>query len=227
MMVNILKGRFGGGGKAMAQLPYTDPETADPVMKAVFEDTVKRFQMPLNIVSVMGNAPEIGSKMIQIYFDILQDGAIDWTTKELAILKSTKMGDCLYCVTQHEVVSERLGISPEKQADIVGPQYQVSPHYTDRERALLDLTGQVVLDPEQIDVETWANVRKHFNDAQIVELVATIGAYLQISKFGDAMGVELEPVFHGRPSVLFAKEPPKSAAAARHLEHHLAPAAHQ
>jgi len=32
----------------MAQLPYTDPETADRVMKAVFEDTVKRFQMPLN-----------------------------------------------------------------------------------------------------------------------------------------------------------------------------------
>ncbi len=206
----------------MAQLPYTDPKTADPVMKAVFEDTVKRFQMPLNIVSIMGNAPEIGSKMIQIYFDILQDGAVDWATKELAILKSTKMGDCLYCVTQHEVVSERLGVSPEKQADIVGLQYRASPHYTDRERALLDLTGQVVLDPEQIDADMWANVRKHFNDAQIVELVATIGAYLQISKFGDAMGVELESVFQGRPSVLFAKEPPKSKAAAHHLEHHLA-----
>ena len=86
--------------KTMAQLPYTDPETVDPVMKAVFEQTVKRFQMPLNIISIMGNAPEIGSKMIQIYFDILQDGAVDWATKELAILKATKMGDCLYCVTR-------------------------------------------------------------------------------------------------------------------------------
>ncbi len=210
----------------MAQLPYIDPETADPVMKVVFENTVKRFQMPLNIVSIMGNAPEIGAKMIQIYFDILQDGAVDWATKELPILKATKMGDCLYCVTQHEVVSGRLGVSPEKQADLVGLQYRVSPHYTDRERALLDLTSQVVLDPEQIPAETWTNVRRHFNDAQIVELVATIGAYLQISKFGDAMGVELEPVFHGRPSVLFEKEPPRSRAAARHLEHHLAGAKH-
>jgi len=210
----------------MAQLPYTDPETADPVMRVVFEQTVKRFQMPLNIISIMGNAPEVGSKMIQIYFDILQDGAVDWATKELAILKATKMGDCLYCVTQHEVVSERLGVSPEKQADIVGLQYRVSPHYTERERALLDLTSQVVLDPEQITPETWTEVHKHFNDAQIVEIVATIGAYLQISKFGDAMGVELEPVFLGRPSVLFEKEPPKSPAAARHLEHHLGAGKH-
>jgi len=31
--------------------------------------------------------------------------------------------------------------------------------------------------------------------------------------------VELEPVFHGRPSVLFGVEPPRSPAARRHLEH--------
>jgi hypothetical protein len=49
--------------------------------------------------------------------------------------------------------------------------------------------------------------------------LVTIGAYLQVSKFGDAMGVELEPVWYGRDSVLFAKEPPRSPAAARHLEH--------
>lgn len=206
----------------MAQLPYIEPEAADPITKAVYDKTEARFQMVLNIFKITGNAPEIGSKMWEIFFDILQDGRVDWPTKELLILKATKMGDCLYCVTQHEFLSERLGVSPEKQADIVGVEYRTSPHFTEREKAALDLCAQVVLDPEQIPAETWSRVRKHFSDDQIVELLATSGAYIQVSKFGDAMGVELEPVFQGRPSVLFREEAPKSAAAKRHLEHHLA-----
>jgi hypothetical protein len=116
-------------------------------------------------------------------------------------------------------VSGRLGITPEKQSDLVGVEYRHSPHFDARERAALDLCAQVVLDPEQIQPTTWAEVRKHFSDDQVVEILATVGAYLQVSKFGDALGVELEPVFHGRSSVLFAKEPPRSAAARRHLEH--------
>ncbi len=205
----------------MAQLPYIEPEEADPITAAVYDKAKARFEMVLNIFKITGNAPEIAEKMWEIFFEILEDGQVDWKTKELLILKATKMGDCLYCVTQHEVVSGRLGISPEKQADIVGAQYRVSPHYTESEKAILDLCAQVVIDPEKISPDIWQRVRQYYDDGQIVEILATIGAYLQVSKFGDAMGVELEEVFHGYEPVLFANEPPKSPAAKHHLEHFL------
>ena len=134
------------------------------------------------------------------------------------------MGDCLYCVTQHEVVSARLGVSEEKQRDIVGVEYRTSPHYTEAERAILDLCQHVVLNPEKIPSDVWRRVKEHYNDGQIVEIVATIGAYLQVSKFGDALGVELEDVWHGHEPVLFAEEPPKSKAAQHHLDHFVAQA---
>jgi AhpD family alkylhydroperoxidase len=203
----------------MAQLPYIEPENADEVTAGVYAETEKRFEMVLNIFKITGNAPEIAEKMWQIFFDILQDGQVDWPTKELLILKSTKIGDCLYCVTQHEVVSGRLGVSEEKQADIVGVEYRKSPHYTEAERAILDLCGHAVLNPERIPADVWARVHEHYDDGQIVEIVATIAAYLQVSKFGDALGVELEDAFAGHKPVLFNAEPPKSAAAAHHLEH--------
>ncbi len=205
----------------MAQLPYIQPEEADPVTKQVYDKAEARFQMVLNIFKISGNAPEIAEKMWEIFFEILKEGQVDWVTKELLILKATKMGDCLYCVTQHEVVSSRLGVSEEKQADIVGTQYRISPHYTEAERAILDLCAHVVLDPEKIPAEVWERVRANYDDGQIVEILATIGAYLQVSKFGDAMGVELEEVFAGHQPVLFAKEPPSSPAAKKHLEHFL------
>lgn len=206
----------------MARLPYIEPEDADPVTRQVYEDAEERFEMVLNIFKITGNAPEIAQPMWQIYFDILQEGpALSWVDKELLILKSTKMGDCLYCVTQHEVVSARLGVTADKQRDIVGVEYRNSDEYTEAEVAILDLCQHVVLDPEQIPGEVWARVKEHYDDGQIVEIVATIGAYLQVSKFGDALGVELETVFHGHEPVLFAKEPPTSQAAQHHFEHFL------
>lgn len=208
----------------MARLPYIEPDEADPVTKGVYDDAEARFQMVLNIFKITGNAPEIAQPMWQIYFDILQDGRVSWVDKELLILKATKLGDCLYCVTQHEVVSGRLGVSEEKQRDIVGVEYRNSPHFTPNEVAILDLCAHMVLNPERIPQEVWDRVKEHYDDGQIVEIVATIGAYLQVSKFGDSLGVELEPVWHGHKPVLFDAEPPKSEASAHHLEHFLAQA---
>lgn len=207
----------------MARLPYIEPEEADPVTKKVYDDAEERFQMVLNIFKITGNAPEIAEKMWQIYFDILQEGpSLSWVDKELLILKSTKMGDCLYCVTQHEVVSARLGVSKEKQADIVGVEYRGSEHYTPAEVALLDFCAHVVLDPEGIPATVWDALRSHYDDAQIIEIVATIGAYLQVSKFGDSLGVQLEEVWYGHEPVLFAVEEPTSLASRHHLEEFMA-----
>lgn len=205
----------------MAHLPYVEYDDAHPLQKKVYDDAVARFEMILNIFKITGHAPEMSSKMWDIFFDILQDGQVSWYDKELLILKSTKMGDCLYCVTQHEAVSARLGVTPEKQADIVGVEYQNSPHYKPNEVAMLDLCSHVVLNPEKIPQEVWDAVHEHYDDGQIVEIVATIGAYLQVSKFGDALGVELEDVWIGHQPVLFKAEPPTSTAAQHHLDHFL------
>lgn len=207
----------------MARLPYIEPADADPVTKQVYDDAEARFEMVLNIFKITGNAPEIADKMWQIYFDILREGpSLSWVDKELLILKSTKMGDCLYCVTQHEVVSSRLGVSKDKQQDIVGTEYRNSEHYTEAEVAILDLCAHVVLDPESIPAPVWADVKKHYDDAQIIEIVATIGAYLQVSKFGDALGVQLEEVWYGHEPVLFAVEAPESKASQHHLHEFMA-----
>jgi len=205
-----------------AQLPYVEPEDADELTQRIYKDAEARFKMVLNIFKITGHAPEMAAKMWDIFFEILAEGQVDWYTKELLILKATKMGDCLYCVTQHEVVSARLGVTQDQQKDIVGMIYRTSPHFKPNEVAILDLCSYMVLEPEKIPANVWARVKEYYDDGQIVEMVATIGAYLQVSKFGDALGVALEDAFTGHQPVLFVAEPPKSLAAAGHLEHFLA-----
>ncbi len=205
----------------MAYLPFVEYDDATALQQKVYDDAEARFEMVLNIFKITGHAPEMSEKMWNIFFDILCEGQITWYDKELLILKATKMGDCFYCVTQHEAVAERVGVTPEKQKDIVGVEYQTSSHYKPNEVAILDLCQYVVLDPQNIPPETWAAVKEHYDDGQIVEIVATIGAYLQVSKFGDALGVELEDVWVGHQPILFNAEPPKSKAAQGHIDHFL------
>jgi 4-carboxymuconolactone decarboxylase len=95
-----------------------------------------------------------------------------------------------------------LGISEEKINDIGDDAYKTSPHFTDGEKALLDLTVQIGVDANRVSQELWTRLHEHFTEPQIVEAVFTITQYIAISKFGDALGVELEPVFQGLDPIL-------------------------
>ncbi len=176
---------------------YVERETANPETLAFYDKAEDRFEMLLNIFKVFGHTPELGTVFTEMIMAILKDGELDWPTKELIILKATHRNQCQYCVVQHETLSKRMGISDEKIADIGDDKYKSSPHFSDAEKALLDLTVQIGVDANRVSRPLWGRLHQHFTEPQIVEAVFTITIYIAVSKFGDALGVELEPVFSG------------------------------
>ena len=184
---------------------YVERDQADAATTAFYDKAEQRFEMLLNIFKVFGHTPELGTVFTDLVMAILKDGELDWLTKELIILKATHRNDCQYCVVQHETLSKRLGISEEKIADIGGDRYQTSPHFSDAEKALLDLTIQIGVDANHVSKELWDRLHQHFTEPQIVEAVFTITVYIAVSKFGDALGVGLEPVFSGLNPILEVK----------------------
>ncbi len=187
----------------MALVSYLEPEQASEEAKEIYRKGEERFEMLLNIFKVMGHAPELMAPFADFIMEILKDGRVDWVTKELLILKSTRLNECHYCVVQHETLSTRLGIAEEKIADLSGDRYKTSPHFNEAERAILELTEQLWKDANRVSAELAARVREHYDEGQIVEIVATITTYIMVSKFGDALGVELESVFDGIQPILF------------------------
>ncbi len=187
----------------MALVSYLEPEQASAEAKEIYRKGEERFEMLLNIFKVMGHAPELMSPFSDFIMEILKDGRVDWVTKELLILKATRLNECHYCVVQHETLSGRLGISNEKIADLSGDRYKTSPHFSDAEKAILELTDQIWQDANRVSSDLWSRVQKYYDEGQIVEIVATITTYFMVSKFGDALGVELEPVFSEVDPILF------------------------
>ena len=181
---------------------YIEREQADAQTLAFYDRAEERFQALLNIFKVFGHHPEYGTVFTDLVMAILKDGELDWLTKELLILKATQRNNCQYCVVQHERVSEMLGMQEAKITDIDGDKYKSSPHFTEAERALLDLTVQIGEDANAVPAELWGRLHEHWTDPQIVEAVFVITTYIMVSKFGDALGVELEPMFDGVEPIL-------------------------
>lgn len=181
---------------------YVERDKADATTLAFYDKSEARFQALLNIFKVFGHQPEYGTVFTDMIMAILKDGVLDWATKELLILKATLANSCQYCVVQHERVSSMLGISPEKIADLEGDRYRTSPHFTEGERALLDFTVQIGIDANRVPKHLWEQLKAHWTEPQIVDAAFVITTYIAVSKFGDALGVELESMFDGVSPVL-------------------------
>ncbi len=176
---------------------YVERDQANAETIAFYDKAEERFQALLNIFKVFGHQPEYGTVFTDMIMAILKDGVLDWKTKELLILKATQRNQCQYCVVQHERVSDMLGIEAEKIADIDGDRYKTSPHFSEGEKALLDLTVQIGEDANNVSAELWERLHANWSEPQIVDAVFVITIYIAVSKFGDALGVELEPMFEG------------------------------
>ncbi len=176
---------------------YVERESAGPETLAFYDRAEDRFKALLNIFKVFGHQPEYGEAFTQSVMAMLKDGEIDWLTKELLILKATLGNECQYCVVQHERLCDMLGMPAEKVADLEGFKYRKSPHFTPGEVALLDFCVQIGEDANRVPKELWDRLHKHWTEPQIVDAAYIITQYIAISKFGDALGVELEPMFDG------------------------------
>ena len=87
-------------------------------------------------------------------------------------------------------VGVKAGI-PEAKLDALR-EYATSPWFSARERAALAYADAVTRDVDVPDA-VFAELRKHFNERQIVELTVLIGTYNMHTRVGQALQIDPEP----------------------------------
>ncbi|MGI9568952.1 MAG: carboxymuconolactone decarboxylase family protein, partial [Desulfobulbia bacterium] len=71
-------------------------------------------------------------------------------------------------------------------------EFETSPLFTEAERSALRLALNGAIVPNQVKDEDFVEVRKHFDDGEIVELVATIALFGYLNRWNDTMATVLE-----------------------------------
>ena len=62
--------------------------------------------------------------------------------------------------------------------------------FNDAEKAALELAERVTRDPHSVDDRFWAELRKYYDEGEIIELLAAIGLFNYFNRFNDALRME-------------------------------------
>jgi alkylhydroperoxidase family enzyme len=80
-----------------------------------------------------------------------------------------------------------MGVTEQQLLDL--SRYQTSEAFDARERAALDLAVAMAKTPAEIPAELTSRLREHFDEAQLVELAATIAWENYLARFNRVFGV--------------------------------------
>ena len=62
--------------------------------------------------------------------------------------------------------------------------------FTPADKAALRLAERMTQDAHSVGDELWAELRRHFNEGEIIELAAAIGLFNYFNRFNDALRME-------------------------------------
>lgn len=81
-------------------------------------------------------------------------------------------GGCQHCQAHGAYTLHMLGVEPERIRDIW--TFEESSNFSEAERAALRLARDGALVPNMVEPKHFADLRKHYSDRQIVEMLAVI-----------------------------------------------------
>jgi alkylhydroperoxidase family enzyme len=70
------------------------------------------------------------------------------------------------------------------------PDFRNRSDFSAAEKAALELSERVTRDPHEVDDNFWAELRRHYDEGEIIELLAAIGLFNYFNRFNDALRME-------------------------------------
>jgi uncharacterized peroxidase-related enzyme len=144
-----------------------------------------------NSVLTMQHRPTIATAFIQLNKAVMDNqGRVTSALKRLiGYICSTKTG-CQYCQAHTILAAERYGAEEEQLAHIC--EYSTHPAFNDAERAALDFAVAAASVPNAVNSSIIENLRKHWDDGEIVEILGVISLFGYLTRWNDSMGTNLE-----------------------------------
>src|SRR5712691_8379066 len=103
---------------------------------------------------------------------------------------ASRAAGCGYCMAHTAHTAERVGVPAAKEAALW--EYETSPLFTAAERAALRVAQGAAQVPNAVSDEDFAELKRHYSDAQIVDIVAVIALFGFLNRYNDTMATELE-----------------------------------
>jgi uncharacterized peroxidase-related enzyme len=183
-----------------------------PELEKLFQLYDDTLSFVPNSLYTMARRPGILRAFSELITQIWRTGTVPVYLKPLVAMVSSAAAGCRYCQA-HEAVDARMrGVPEEKIAAVF--DFETSPLFDDADRAALRFALAASAQPNAVTAEHFAELRRHWDEGQIVELLAVVGLFGFLNRWNDTMATDLEeiPAAFGRKVLAEASwEPGKHA----------------
>lgn len=173
-----------------------------PELEECFQTFEQRMGFVPNSILTMARRPKIVKAIAalgQAIYDT--DGKLPIGLKSCVAELCSKATGCLYCQAHFSTNMSRMGVSNAKIEAVWN--YQNSALFDAGERAAFDFALAATAVPNAVTDAHFLGLRLYFSEAQIVELLATIGYVAYLNKWNDSMATPLEEFPSGFASERF------------------------
>jgi len=139
-----------------------------------------------NVLATMVRHPDLTRAYLRFNVYLLLDSTLSARVREVALLRVVHRRDCGYLWSHHVPIAQRAGITA---AEIDSIRY---------DEVTNDLDSVVVRAVDELDEHstisdtTWAELGRHFDDRQRMDLVFTVGGYCLLAMAVNTFGIEDE-----------------------------------
>ncbi len=175
-------------------MAHLNPLNSSDIKDADLQSMLKRYldirKFIPNSVLTMARRPSIAKAFAQLNQAILYEGTVPEETKMLVALISSQASGCRYCQSHMANLSSIYKASDEKIAHLW--EFETHSLFSDSERAALRVAMKAGQLPNECNDEDFDALKAHWDEGQIVEIVASIGLFGYLNRWNDTMATELE-----------------------------------
>lgn len=174
----------------MARIDFVDEDSPDIDGELLRAMRARRGGRLLNLDRQLLHSGPLARGWNDLMGAIRGQTLLDGALRELVILRVAVLNRAPYEFAQHAPVALAEGVSQD-QVDAVR-DWQGSALFDARSRDVLAYTDAMTLHV-QVPQPLFDALRAHLSDREVVELTATVAAYNMVSRFLEALQIEIEP----------------------------------
>lgn len=178
----------------MSLIPIVTDEDATPEQAVLFEHCTKMLGRVANALRVASHSPKVAQSLLGFMIPAIREevtGILSIRIKALAILKTSMLNGCDYCIGHNTQLGKAVGFSDE-QIEALEGDYQNSNAYAADEKAAIAWAECLTLRTYRQKPEIMEELKKHFTSEQIVEITMVSGFFNFWNRFTDGLQVDIE-----------------------------------
>lgn len=178
----------------MSLIPIVTDDEASHEQAVLFQHCSKMLGRVANALRVAAHSPKVAQALLGFMIPALREevsGVLDVRIKALAILKTSMLNGCDYCIGHNTQLGRAVGFSND-QIEALEGDYIGTGQFSADEKAAIAWAECLTLRTYRQKPEVMEELKKHFTNEQIVEITMVAGFFNFWNRFTDGLQVDIE-----------------------------------